>query len=299
MCIYRRGWINNIIIVQESSIICIELICLLNIYKCISLYYHSAYPFDKCNTTATLNFQVAVSSCVSVSKLTGKCYPSTTNALVIDGVKFTNTTQLLFDCITGQAASSTASSSSCFAGSETVMLASGNVKTLSTVQVGDAVAVASMDGAFAGYSPVIAVPHAANTIKATFAQIVTVSGRDIKMTPDHLVMGGACNGVPSLVQAGSLKAGECVQTVSGVEVIASVKSVVSQGIYTIVTKHDGLLIVNGIVASPFAVNHLVANSFYNILRLVYSVFPFMSRSPLLARSMEVFGDLAAKIGVFV
>jgi hypothetical protein len=43
-------------------------------------------------------------------------------------------------------------------------------------------------------------------------------------------------------------------------VIASVTTIIAEGIYTVVTKHDGLLIVNGIVASSssFAVNHLVA-----------------------------------------
>jgi len=245
---------------------------------------------------------VALSTCNNFAKLAGKCYPSSTTQLeitLLTGVTFTNTTQLLVDCVTGTVASPAASSSACFAGSETVTLASGEVKSISAVQIGDEIAVASMDGSFIGYSAVIAVPHAANAIQAAFAQIVTESGRDIKMTADHLVLGGSCMGSLSLVQAGSLKVGECVQTVSGAEVISSVNTITAQGIYTVVTKHDGLLIVNGIVASPFAVNHLVANSFYNILRSVYGLFPFMSkiRSSLLVRSMEVFGNLAVNIAI--
>ena len=194
---------------------------------------------------------------------------------------------------TGSTSNADASSpSTCFAGSETVLLSSGESRAISTVQVGDEIAVASMDGKFAGYSPVIAVPHAANTIKATFAQISTVSGRDIKMTAEHLVMGGVCGSSPSsLMQAGSLKAGMCVETVSGSEMVASVNTVVSSGIYTVVTKHDGLLIVNGIVASPFAVNHLIANSFYNIVRTLYSMFPSVSKSTLARQSLESFGEL--------
>jgi hypothetical protein len=179
-------------------------------------------------------------------------------------------------------------------------MATGESRAISTVKVGDEIAVASMDGVFVGYSPVIAIPHAFNTIKATFAQISTVSGRDIKMTPNHLVLGGACSSSPSLVLAGSLKVGECVQTVSGSEMIASVTTVVAEGIYTVVTKHDGLLIVNGIVASPFAVNHLVANSFYNIVRFVYGVMPSFAKktSSIMGQVISAFGDLATKTSVF-
>ena len=187
--------------------------------------------------------------------------------------------------------SSSTSPQSCFAGSETVMMATGESRAISAVQVGDEIAVASMDGTFAGYSPVIAVPHAANTIQTTFVQISTVSGRDIKMTADHLVQGGNCNAGLSLVHAGALKTGECVQTVSGAEIIASVTTIAAEGIYTVVTKHDGLLIVNGIVASPFAVNHLVANSFYSVIRMLYSLFPSVAKSAIARQSLEVFGEL--------
>lgn len=191
-------------------------------------------------------------------------------------------------------APSSSSSSSCFAGSETVALASGETRAISEINLGDEIAVATMDGTFAGYSPVIAVPHAKNSIKASFAQISTVSGRDIKMTADHLVLGGAC-AAPSLVQAGSLKAGECVQTVSGAEAIASISTVESEGIYTVVTKHDGLLIVNGVVASPFAVNHLVTNSFYNIVRLMYRVMPSVAKTSVVGQVLSAFGDVFTSV----
>ena len=195
----------------------------------------------------------------------------------------------------GPGPSPSSSPSSCFAGSETVLLSSGESRAISTVRVGDEIAVAAMDGVYSGYSPVIAVPHAANAIKTTFTQISTVSGRDVKMTADHLVLGGSC-AAPSLVQAGSLKIGECVQTVSGAETVSAITSVISEGIYTVVTKHDGLLIVNGIVASPFAVNHLVANSFYNIVRFVYGIVPSMAKTSVVGQVISAFGDVVT--GVF-
>lgn len=173
-------------------------------------------------------------------------------------------------------------------------MASGESRAISAIQVGDEIAVAAMDGAFAGYSPVIAVPHTKNSLKATFTQISTVSGRDIKMTPDHLVLGGAC-GSPSLVQAGSLKVDECVQTVSGIEAVASVTTVAAEGIYTVITKYDGLLIVNGVVASPFALNHLVTNSFYNIVRFVYGVVPSVAKTSVTGQIINAFGELVTRV----
>ena len=48
----------------------------------------------------------------------------------------------------------------------------------------------------------------------------------------------------------------------------------ADGVYTIVTdKADDLVVVNGIVASPFAVNHAVANAVYNVHRVLYGVAP--------------------------
>ena len=68
-------------------------------------------------------------------------------------------------------------------------------------------------------------------------------------------------------------------------------SVVSnaEGVYTIVTdKSDDLVVVNGIVASPFAVNHAVANAVYNVHRVFYSVAP-----KLVAPMAAVMSGLAA------
>jgi len=45
-----------------------------------------------------------------------------------------------------------------------------------------------------------------------------------------------------------------------------------QGIYTIVTGEE-YVVVNGIVASPFAVSHYVPNAYYNFHRLAYKTFP--------------------------
>lgn len=45
--------------------------------------------------------------------------------------------------------------------------------------------------------------------------------------------------------------------------------------------------VNGIIASPFGGNHMVANLFYNIHRFVYALSPLMLTSTLLHTANEV------------
>jgi len=186
---------------------------------------------------------------------------------------------------------SSSSSSSCFAGSETVQLASGAVKMIENVQLGDEILVASMDGKSTTYSPVIAIPHPKNTETAHFLKIVTNQGRDIKLTADHLILGGVCNSPFSLLTAGALVKGDCVKTQDGESVVEYIEEMSGNGIYTVVTKDDGLLVVNGFVASPFSTNHLVANSFYNILRWVDSFAPFLARTSVTSFTIKAFGDV--------
>lgn len=180
------------------------------------------------------------------------------------------------------------SQSSCFAGSETLLMENGATITMEEVQVGDKVLVASLDGKSTFYSAVMVSPHAANSIEARFVQLTTVSGKDVKMTADHLLMSGVCGGPLSLVQASSVKVGACLATVSGEEAVSAVSSVVGNGIYTVVPEKDSLLIVNGVVASPFAVNHMIANAFYNIHR---TLAPFAARNGLITKAVAAFGEL--------
>ena len=196
---------------------------------------------------------------------------------------------------TTPSSSSEGSSSSCFAGSEVVELISGEMRAMSEIKIGDTIAVATMDGQRAGFSPVVTIPHAKNKQEAEFVVLRTTTGRDIKMTADHLLMGGSCAKKMVLVQAGSLKMNDCILAVSGSEELVSVSRIVSRGIYTVVTQYDGLLIVNGIVSSPFATNHLAANSFYNIVRLVSNVLPSMMKTLFASKVIELFGDMITSV----
>ena len=175
----------------------------------------------------------------------------------------------------------------CFAGSETLHLESGEVKSISDIRVGDRVLAADAAGQ-TSFSDVVFVPHRANGDDALFTHITTTSGRDIKMTPSHIVLAGPCHltGPLPLLYASSVIVGDCVMTVSGKDMVSTVETVQGKGLYTIVTKEE-YVVVNGIIASPFAANHMLANLYYNVHRFVYASAPFLLKYPPLHYANEV------------
>ena len=180
----------------------------------------------------------------------------------------------------------------CFASSETVTLESGAAKPLSEVALGDRILTANMDGSLKGFSEVIATPHSGDASKALFARIITQGGKDIKMTPSHLVLAGDCNANLSLVGAGSVEAGQCIQTVDGQDQVLSNTNTESVGMRSVVTKAGDLVVINGVVASPFAVNHWLADAWYTIHRGAFALFPSLLANKLFTATSESFGDLA-------
>lgn len=138
--------------------------------------------------------------------------------------------------------------------------------------------------------PVVYIPHRANKEVALFAHISTDTGRDLKMTMNHLVPAGVCGSSLPLIYASKVTVGDCINTITGQEKIVSVMSVQNEGIYTIIT-HEEYLIVNDIIVSPFGGNHMMANFFYNVHRLIYNLHPTILSSSLLHKMNEKFGFL--------
>jgi hypothetical protein len=69
-------------------------------------------------------------------------------------------------------------------------------------------------------------------------------------------------------------------TESGEDMVSAVGTVHGKGLYTVVTKEE-YVVVNGIIAAPFAANHMLANLYYNIHRLVYASAPsLLNNAPL-------------------
>jgi len=154
-----------------------------------------------------------------------------------------------------------------------VTLEDGATKAMADVAVGDRILTVNAKTGAHVYSSVVAVPHGKNAEKATFAVVTTASGRDVKMTANHMLPAGACETPAALpvVSASSVSEGECVETVSGRERVVSVSTVEGGGIYTVVAMEE-LLVVNGVVVTPYGgVNPALANTYYNLHRLAYKV----------------------------
>ena len=185
--------------------------------------------------------------------------------------------------------SSSSDKKDCFAGTEIVRLESGEDRQISLITAGDRVLAADAAGKIS-FSEVVFVPHRANRDTAMFVHITTASGRDIKMTKSHVLPAGACGSSSSsplpLKHASLVTLKDCVMTVGGEERVSTVSTILGEGLYTIVTKAD-FVVVNGIIASPFAYNHVAGNLYYHLHRFLYDTAPQLLLSPLVRSFNEV------------
>lgn len=195
-------------------------------------------------------------------------------------------------CVGVESSSSSSSSSSCFLGTETVQLENGEIIPISEASVGHRILSADENSALS-YSAIVYVPHTKNDVISSFVKMTMESGRSISMTPEHLTLvQPACKSADKsvLVKAKDLYDGSCLVTTSGFERISSVEIVLGKGVYSVVTEKP-FIVVSGVVASPFATNHMVANAYYNIHRAVYKATSF-AKAPFwlsgLQRIVEVF-----------
>jgi hypothetical protein len=141
----------------------------------------------------------------------------------------------------------------CFHADGTAMLESGESKRFSDLSIGDVIRTSDGEGAFS-FSPVLTLPHAANSETATFLNLTTETGKSVFMTPDHYIP--KCN--LDDVTASKLVAGDCLITADGKETLMAVASAEKNGVYTATTQ-DKFLVVDGIVASPYSKNSHPSN----------------------------------------
>ena len=140
------------------------------------------------------------------------------------------------------------------------------------------------------------IPHRKNKQSTLFTHITTVSGGDVKMTQNHILPSGVCGSSPlPLIYASEVSAGNCIMTVSGEEKVYMVEKVQGEGVYTIVTNEE-YVVVNGIVASPFGANHMMANIYYNIHRFLYAISPSLLASTFLHSTNEGLGIIIPLFG---
>lgn len=144
------------------------------------------------------------------------------------------------------------------------------------------------------YSDVVALPHSRNNLHVEVQHIWTTSHADIKMTADHLLPAGPCSSsVLPLTRAADVQPGACIDTINGRQEVVTNSVTQAQGIYTLVTAKGDYLIVNDIIASPFAVNHVIGHAFYNIHRFAYAYAPSLLKSTFMVTVNSIATDLAA------
>ena len=152
-----------------------------------------------------------------------------------------------------------------------ITLETGIDKPLSEIQVGDRVLTINVRGEQV-FSDVLYLPHGHNEHRAIFVQVATESGRDLKMTLNHMLPAGACAlSILPLIAAAKVVVGDCVHSVTGREQVVSAGQVDGKGIYTIIAMEE-LLVVNGIVATPYGgINPTLANLYYYLHRVIYTM----------------------------
>jgi hypothetical protein len=142
------------------------------------------------------------------------------------------------------------------------------------VEIGDMILSADASGEVSA-SPVVAIPHGKNSIVSNFVMLSTREGKSLKLTADHLIPTVSCGGNEKghiVVKAANLASGSCILTVDGIEVVTGNEIVISTGLYTVVTLND-YVVINGIVASPFAVSHKYGSALYGVLKILYMIAP--------------------------
>ena len=88
--------------------------------------------------------------------------------------------------------------------------------------------------------------------------------------------------INNLIYASEIKPiKHCLSTIDtetktrSIDRIINIENLVTfDGIYTVITKEE-FIVVQGIITSPFAGNHMLAHNFYNLLRIIKNM-PFIN-----------------------
>ena len=189
----------------------------------------------------------------------------------------------------------------CFPMGELVTLDTGEMIGIEDVQVGHRVLSTDRFNRGLKYANVISVPHPYNVIPSEYVHIVTASGSDIRLTPDHLLPvenKANCHHImlenessSTIRTAESVSIGDCVYVAKisehssqkRLERVISTQIVEGNGLYSIIIDNDFIVFNRGgILASPYNRNHDIATNFYMIFRWLYWMFPYIMQSKQMA-----------------
>lgn len=169
--------------------------------------------------------------------------------------------------------SSTSKKRTCFSKDTLLQLEDGNTIKINDAKLGNKILSYSIRENKLKYSPIIAIPHEENNILSEFVEIKTFSGKNIKMTTFHLIPLLKNNKKSfELSKAIDIEINDIIITVDGNEIVTAKEIISENGIYTVVTNED-YIVVNNIIASPFAISHLLPSFYYQIHKIVYNINP--------------------------
>ena len=187
----------------------------------------------------------------------------------------------------------------CFPMGELVTVDTGELVRIEDIRVGHRVLSTSRyNVGELKYANVVSVPHPYNTVAGEYVHIVTESGADIRLTPDHLLpVENKANceralesgSSDTILSAESVSIGDCVYTIKSttrdgqptLERVVSTNLVEGNGLYSIIIDNDFLVFnfnKGGILASPYNRDHDIATNFYMIFRWLYWIFPCIMQS---------------------
>ena len=168
----------------------------------------------------------------------------------------------------------------CFSAGSLVKLENNVIKNIEDLRLGDKILSYSEKSKQFVYSPIIAIPHEKNNQLSAFVELVTSSNKKIALTEDHLLPIVHKDTTTMLTAAKNIEIGDNVTTVDGDESIVSKNIVDKEGVYTIVTMED-YVVVDGVVASPFYLNfHVLGNIYYSLPRFLCRINENAITSPI-------------------
>jgi len=155
----------------------------------------------------------------------------------------------------------------CFSKDTLLQLEDGTTMKIIDAKIGDKILSYSENKLI--YAPIIAIPHEKNNILSKFIEIKTSNNKNIKMTECHLIP-VLKNNKFELIKANNIELNNIIITVDGYESITDKNITYEYGIYTVVTTGD-YIVVNNIIASPFAISHLLGNFYYQLHKIIYNI----------------------------
>jgi len=175
----------------------------------------------------------------------------------------------------------------CFSEDSILYLENGETKQIQDANLGDKILSYNRKKNEYKYSPIIAIPHKKNNQLNNFIELKTSGDKTVKMTEIHLlpVLKRSASSF-KLLSADKIEIGDIVISKDGNETVESLKNVELEGVYTVVTQEE-YIVVDNIVASPFFENfHTAGNIYYSFFRALCSANPDIIKSNMYEKFNE-------------